>query len=549
MLKADEINAMRDAATELTQPIIDYLLRDLAQRIVKAGQLTATAQYEVWRLQQLGISQRETKKQLKKMLKVSNRELRKLLTQSAEAGYNYDVRSLPQVQALPFGKNEAVQQIVSAAVALAQDDLSNITQTLGMVDPYGQALPLQDAYRKCMDFAFMQVSTGAADYTTAIQQATKNLADKGVVWIDYESGAHTSLEAAVRRNVMSGMGLMQAEISQRTHDDLGADGWEIDAHNNSAPDHEPIQGRQYSDAAYTALNNSLVRRIGTLNCGHSAHPIIMGVTPQQYSPAELEQMRQKNENGITYNGRHYTGYEATQRQRNLESAMRRQKRKILIDEAAGDAEKLQADQIKLQMMRQEYDRFSSAANLPTQGERAETIGFGWEQARETDRAASAYYKDWAKSIGADKSIKTLADYYDVKYNDRPRYTLLKRYAADVKAGWISPLVRFDGYESLYHRIQTEIVGRETSTGVVITAQSRHFLQRVVGTMSDPGHGGVKRSGVPIESIQDAVFSPLRVDPVRISKSGSRSVKFVGANCAVTINPDTGVLIQTNPRKE
>lgn len=122
----------------------------------------------------------------------------------------------------------------------------------------------------------------------------------------------------------------------------------------------------------------------------------MGVTPQQYSPAELEQMRQKNENGITYNGRHYTGYEATQRQRNLEAAMRRQKRKILIDEAAGDAEKLQSDQIKLQLMRQEYARFSSAANLPTQGERAETIGFGWEQARETDRAASAYYKDWAK---------------------------------------------------------------------------------------------------------------------------------------------------------
>lgn len=397
MLKADEINAMRDAATELTQPIIDYLLRDLAQRIVKAGQLTATAQYEVWRLQQLGISQRETKKRLKKMLKVSNRELRKLLTQSAEAGYNYDIRSLPQVQALPFGKNEAVQQIVSAAVALAQDDLSNITQTLGMVDPYGQALPLQDAYRKCMDFAFMQVSTGAADYTTAIQQATKNLADKGVVWIDYESGAHTSLEAAVRRNVMSGMGLMQAEISQRTHDDLGADGWEIDAHNNSAPDHEPIQGRQYSDAAYTALNNSLVRRIGTLNCGHSAHPIIMGVTPQQYSPAELEQMRQKNENGITYNGRHYTGYEATQRQRNLESAMRRQKRKILIDEATGDAEKLQSDQIKLQLMRQEYARFSSAAKLPTQGERAETIGFGWEQ-------ANTAVKEYAKVAKAANSM-------------------------------------------------------------------------------------------------------------------------------------------------
>ena len=116
MLKADEINALRDAAAELTQPITDYLIRDLAQRIAAAGQLTATAQYEVWKLQQLGMSQREVKKQLKKLLKVSNRELRRLLTQSAEAGYNYDMRSLPQVQAIPFHRNEIMQQIVSAAV-------------------------------------------------------------------------------------------------------------------------------------------------------------------------------------------------------------------------------------------------------------------------------------------------------------------------------------------------------------------------------------------------------------------------------------------------
>lgn len=180
---------------------------------------------------------------------------------------------------------------------------------------------MQEVYHKCMDFAFMRVSTGAADYNTAIRQATKNLADKGVYVIEYGSGVHTSLEAAVRRNVMGGLGLMQEQISQRTHDDLGADGWEIDAHNNSAPDHEPIQGHQYSDADYAALNNSLIRRIGTLNCGHSARPIILGVSPSQYSPEELEQMRQKNETGIPYSGRHYTGYAAAQRQRKLEAVM------------------------------------------------------------------------------------------------------------------------------------------------------------------------------------------------------------------------------------
>lgn len=379
MLKADEINALRDAATELTQPIIEYLIKDIAERISKAGQFTSSAKYEVWKLQELGVSQREIKKHLKKMLRVSNAELRELLTQSAEVGYRFDMRAVPQVQKIPFDKNPWLQRIVSASVKMAQDDLTNITQTLGMIDPYGKAMPLQDAYRRCMDYAFMQVSTGATDYITAIRQATKNLAEKGVRYIEYESGAHTSLEAAVRRNVMGGLGLMQEQISQHTHDDIGADGWEISAHAASAPDHEPIQGKQYSDKEYDALNNSLVRRIGTLNCGHAAFPVIAGVSIPQYSDDELEKFRADNEKGIVYNGKHYTAYEATQRQRNLEANIRKQRRKILIDEATGDSEKLQTDQIKLKLLGQEYNKFSDAAGLRKQDDRMETAGYGWKQ--------------------------------------------------------------------------------------------------------------------------------------------------------------------------
>ena len=152
-------------------------------------------------------------------------------------------------------------------------------------------------------------------------------------------------------------------------------------------------------------------------------------------------------------------------------------------------------------------------------------------------------------MGVNSSIKTLAEYYDVKYNDPPRYELLKRYAADVKDGWISPLVRFGGYEALYNRVQNELVGRVTGGGTLITGQSQHFMQRVVGTMFDPGHEGVRRSGVEIESIKSAIFSPTRIDAPRVSKAGIRSVRYIGKSCVVTINPDTGILIQTNPRKE
>ena len=546
MLRAEEIESLRDAATDLLRPVIEYLLRDIADRIAKAGQLTATAQYETWKLQQLGVSQRDLRTYLKKALKISNAKLRQLLTQSAEAGYNYDLSTLPTVRAIPFDENEAVQQIVRAAIAQTQGTLENLTQTLGMVDPYGHVNPLRDTYRKCMDYAFEQVSSGAVDYNTAIREATRNLAAKGVEFIDYESGVTTSLEAAVRRNIMGALGLMQEQISQYNHDQYGATGWEIDAHSNSAPDHEPIQGKQYTDAEYEALNNSLVRRIGTLNCGHSAHPIVYGASVPQYTPEELEEMRQKNDEGITFRGKHYTGYEATQKQRRLERAIRAQKRKILIDKATGDTEKLETDQIKLQLLRQDYKAFSKAAGLRMQHERLEKVGFGWKEATESRKVAESHYREWSKSIGADNSIKTLAEYYDVKYNDSPRYELLKGYARAVEKADISPLVRFEEYERVNEELQSRVVGIEAGNGTIIESFSTHFIDRVIGQTST-SHAGM-RCGVSVDSVIDTLVHPKEFAAIRNMPDGDIRQTLIGKTSDVTISLRDKRLIQTNPNK-
>lgn len=375
MLTAQQIAALRDAAEKIADPISDYLIQDMARRIAEAGQLTSTAQYQVWRAQQLGRSQREIERELRKRLQISRKQIRKILHQSAQSGYSLDISRFPTAAAIPFEKNASLQQIVSAAVELAQDDFTNIVQTIGFVNPYGKPEPLTGAYITSCDYAFKQVVTGAASYTEAIRQATRYLAGKGVRAIDYESGVHTSLEAAVRRNIMGGLGLMQEQVSQLAHDQLGCDGWEITAHANSAPDHEPIQGRQYPDAAYQALNDSLRRRIGTLNCGHAAFPIILGVNQPQYTRSELEKLRADNEKGVTVDGVHYTGYQATQMQRKLERAIRAQKRKVMVDGAAGDKEKLAQDQTKLAVLHQRYRQFCKDAGLRTQYERTEVAGF------------------------------------------------------------------------------------------------------------------------------------------------------------------------------
>jgi hypothetical protein len=545
MLTPEQIAALQDAAARVADPINDFLVEDIARRIAGAGQLTSTASYQIWRAQQLGLSQREIKKRLRKLLNVSNRELRRLLTQSAEVGYDFDIKRLPYVQALPFEQNAALQQIVSAAVRLAQEDFTNLTQTLGMVGPNGVVLPLQDAYRECMDYAFRQVSTGATDYNTAIRRATKNLADLGVRIIDYESGVHTSIEAATRRNIMGGLGLMMEQITKRNHDDLGADGWEISAHANSAPDHEPIQGRQYTDAEYEALNNSLRRRIGTLNCGHVAFPILLGINSPQYTQDELRALREDNERGITYDGQHYTGYEATQMQRKVERSIRKQKNRILVDEATGDAEKLRTDQIRLRRLNEEYKRFSSAAGLRTEPERAVVAGFGPGQAKRATAGAEQHYQKWSKEIGANESIESLAKYYDVKYTDSPRYALLQGYARAVEKHDISPLVGFKQYEQTSADIQSRIVGTTTFTGVQIESFATHFIDRVIGQTSTP-HPGMRR-GVSIEDVLDALLHPDKIGEIRHLDDGDIRQTVYGENAVVALSIRDKRLIQTNPR--
>ena len=380
MLTNEQVSALRVAFERTADPVTEYIIQDVARRVAEAGQLTSTAAYQIWRAQNLGMSRKEIEKAVAAILKKSNAEVKQLFKQAAEVGYNFDLDQLPTANAIPFEENTSIQQIMEAAVALADDTFQNITQTLGFQTPDGTVHPLMDAYQKTTDFAFQQVITGATDYNTAIRRACSKLAAGGIKSIDYASGVHTTLEAAIRRNMMGGLGLMVEQISQKNHDDFGADGWELSAHANSAPDHEPFQGRQYTDEQYQALNNMLIRRIGTLNCGHNAFPIILGVNEPQHTKEELSRFREDNEKGVTVDGRHYTGYEATQMQRKLERSIRTQKRRVIAAEASGDKETLTTAQIRLQRLRQEYGRFSKAAGLRTEEERLHVAGFGRKQA-------------------------------------------------------------------------------------------------------------------------------------------------------------------------
>lgn len=379
MLTPEQVEGLQVAFEQLAEPITQFLLQDVARRVSEAGQLTSTASYQIWRLQELGKSLTEVEAEVSRILNQQADEARRLFTQAAQVGYNFDLDRL-HPEGIPFQENSSIQQMVDAAVALADEKLRNLTQTIGFVAPDGIDYDLTQAYLKTTDYAFTQVFTGAADYNTAIRQACAKLSSQGIRSIDYESGIHTSLEAAIRRDMMGGLGLMTEQISRKNHDDLGADGWEISSHAASAPDHEPIQGKQYSDKKYEALNNSLRRRIGTLNCGHNAFPVILGVNAPQYTRAELNKFRGDNAKGVDYEGKHFdTVYDATQYQRRIERSIRAQKRRVLIADNQPNMEARQQAKIRLNVLRAEYARFCKSTGLRSEEERLRVSGFGRKQ--------------------------------------------------------------------------------------------------------------------------------------------------------------------------
>lgn len=369
-LTPEQIQGLEVAYQRLVDPVVDYLINDIARRVQKSGEFTSTAAYQLYRLQVLSTDFPEVQKQLEKLLETSANDADKLIKKAAEFGYNLDAKRLSS--SIKFSEATGIDQIINATVQLARSDLTNITQTIGFINHDNTFRRLTSAYEQAMDEAFSLVSTGAMDYNSAIRRVCSKLNSEGIRVIDYASGVSSSIESAVRRNLISGTGLMVEQISQKNHDEMGANGWEISAHAASAPDHEPIQGKQYSDEEFDALNKSLVRRIGTLNCGHNASPIIIGVSSPQYTNSELNNFRSENKKGFVYEGKKFeTIYDATQYQRKLERAIRAQKRRVMT--ATNDDKAIAKS--KLTILRARYKDFSKSANLRTEDERLFVAGF------------------------------------------------------------------------------------------------------------------------------------------------------------------------------
>ena len=425
MLTPEQLQNLPQELTDLYDQLSEFILRDIARRIAKGAQITDTAEYQLYRARSLGLSTDEIAAKIAEINGSSAAEINRLIREAAAQSDEFDRKMLgvDKGAAVPLEENAQLQKLISAQIAETAGKCENLTNTMGFADHdfLGRVyyLSMTDMYRREMDSAHMKVVTGATDYMTAIRQACNKLAASGVRTIDYESGRSDRIEVAARRTLLTSVAHVTHRISEQNGEELGADGWEMSAHSGSRPSHAVYQGRQYTQEQYERIIKPL---ISEPNCRHDVFPIILGVSEPVYTEEELQNIDQPP---FTYEGRTYTAYEASQQMRKMERAMRKQKDRCIVADAAGDEEAFATASIRLNRQKYIYEDFCKAADSYTEYERTYVTGFNRSIAARSGVAAiKKEYKLIASTL--DKSaVPSIDDFKKMLYNNSDEYKQLR----------------------------------------------------------------------------------------------------------------------------
>ena len=149
-------------------------------------------------------------------------------------------------------------------------------------------------------------------------------------------------------------------------------------------------------------------------------------------------------------------------------------------------------------------------------------------------------QSYREELGRANLPKTLENYQKIVYNKNDKDNF-DHYIAARRNGSVSAVVGFSDWHEMDTRLRTAFVGQIAANGVKITAVSKHFVDRAIGSVSQ------RRSGISLSNLKRAIAegTPL---PIETRKDGRQSQKIILSEvCEITINPKTGELIQCNPK--
>ncbi len=339
----------------LYQDIESELLVNIAKRFPVDDKIGGTLEWQISKLNELGALNQENIKVIAKYAKVSERMVHDVIDQ-CKLG-NINERTLTEAF-----DDEAIK--VDPAQVLQSNSIANIVEQVNK-EVQGPLKMIQtkalesarDAYMLTIQTAYLETSSGIYDYNTSIRRALTKLADAGITGVTYKrsngSIMNYSIEAAVRRDVLTATRKVGNEVGLRTAKELGTNYVEVSEHMKSRPEHAVWQGKVYMLEGsneeygnfYIVTEYGTVTGLGGPNCHHTVSPFILGISelPKQ----EIDQEENKRV------------YDLTQEQRKLERQVRHLRKQLQVQEASNDKESVAKTNKLLNAKRIELKKFIS----------------------------------------------------------------------------------------------------------------------------------------------------------------------------------------------
>jgi hypothetical protein len=403
VLEPEYFYGKSEKMVEMYQDLEDWILQDIASRLLKSGDLSGTADRELWKLEQMGLHRQEIIKRLSQLTGKSRNEIRRLLRDSVMTSFSSDSEVLEKVtDVVPLLQNNDVILAMDAELRKTMGELGNLTRTT--------MLQSQKDLLNMLNEVDFRVASGLQSYSSAVCEVLDRYAESGVM-VNYPTGSRRTLEAAVRCCVVTSMNQTAAEVTNQYIIQNNVEYVVVSEHVGARYDkknptgissHDWWQGKAYKiygsepgfpnllestgyDIDFTAKRGVCVNMLGLhgYNCRHSHGPWYKELgTSRQTVNKEESQKR----------------YDLEQQQRATERAIRKTKRQLIVKEQEmkgfPDDEKIRADYDKLsyrlRMQNQKYNEFCTENDLQKQYDRTKVAGFKRAQTAKANGRATAY---------------------------------------------------------------------------------------------------------------------------------------------------------------
>ena len=333
MLTPDYLEHCADEAVKINLKLEEFIIQDIARRIVQAGVMTETARHQIKALQDQGNLYNSIIEEIVNITKLSKQVVKKIFEDSAIESITYDdkIYELAGLKPTIFRESPSMLQILNTGIQKANGDIHNLVMTTAGTS--------QSKFIELTNMAYMQFTSGAFDYNTVIFNAVEKLAKDGIN-VQYPSGKLDKIDVAVRRAVLTGVNQTANELQDKRAKEMNTDLFEITAHVGARvtkkrdwTNHAWWQGKVYSISgtsdkylplAVTGYKTKIDGLAG-INCRHNKFPFIEGISKRAYTDKELEEINNKT---VFYNGKEIGEYEAIKTQREKEREIRQIKREL-----------------------------------------------------------------------------------------------------------------------------------------------------------------------------------------------------------------------------